>query len=126
MPETSAVSVVAASCLTPVRLITARGTSVIFFFGICIALIGGLHGFVPRSFQHVPVKVGAADGGVTDRAGLILRCLIMEIGCPRSSAESGRGVAFQAEKIQVAGLDQTRIGRSVGRMAGHATFRLNG
>ena len=34
-------------------------------------------------------------------------------------------MTLQTQKVQVAGLDQTRIRRSMGRMAGYATFGLD-
>src|SRR6516225_12453475 len=56
------------------------------------------------------------------RASLILRSLAVKVRRARGSAECGSGVALQADDVQVAGFDQTRIWRAMGRMAGHATL----
>ena len=58
------------------------------------------------------------------RASLILRRLVMKIWRSRSSAEGGSRMALQAENVQVAGLDQAGIGRTMWGMAGHAAFGL--
>ena len=62
------------------------------------------------------------DRRMAYRACLILRSLAMKIRRSRGSAECGSGVALQADDVQVAGFDQTRIWRAMGRMAGHATL----
>ena len=59
------------------------------------------------------------------RACLILRGLVVKVWGPGSSAKARAGVAFQAENVQVACLDQARIRRTVGRMAGDTALCLN-
>lgn len=58
-------------------------------------------------------------------APLKLRCLVVKIRRPRCAAEAGSRVAPQAKNVQVAGFEQTWIWRTMRRMAGYTTFRLN-
>ena len=62
---------------------------------------------------------------MTNRACLVLCCLIVEIGRSRSRTKGGSGVTLQTQNIQVAGLDQARIRRSMWRVAGYATLSLD-
>ena len=77
------------------------------------------------SFEEDLAEIRAVDRHVADGACLILRRLIMEIRCPRSVAEGGARMALQAEDIEVAGLEQVRIGRAMRRMACFAAFCLD-
>ena len=71
------------------------------------------------------VEIRAMNRCVAYRARLILRCLAVKVRCSRGPAERGSGVALQANDVQIAGLDQSGIGRTVWRMAGHATLGLD-
>ena len=59
------------------------------------------------------------------RACLILRRLIVKIGRSRRRTKRGSRVTLQAQNVQVAGPDQTRIRRSMWRVAGYATLGLD-
>lgn len=71
------------------------------------------------------VKIRAVDRHVANRASLILRCLVMEIWRARRSAESRASMALQTKDIEVARLEQMRIGRAMWRMARFAAFCLD-
>ena len=71
------------------------------------------------------VEIRAMNCCVANRACLILRGLVVKVRRPGSGAEGRASVALQAENVQIASLDQARIWRTVRRMTGHATFRLN-
>ena len=71
------------------------------------------------------VEIRAMNGCMANRARLILRCLAMKVRRSRGAAERGSGVALQADNVQVAGLNQSGIRRTVWGMAGHATLRFD-
>ena len=62
---------------------------------------------------------------MANRARLILRCLIMEVGCSRSRTKGGSGMALQTQNVQVTGLDKPRIWRSMGSVTCYATLGLD-
>ena len=70
------------------------------------------------------VHVRPVNLRVTQRAGLILRGLVMEGGGARRIGE-GRRMARQAQQIHVADLEHVSIGRAVRRVAGFAAFDLH-
>ena len=59
------------------------------------------------------------------RACLILRRLIVKIGRSRRRTKRGSRVTLQAQNVQVAGLDQTWIRRSMWGVADYATLCLD-
>ena len=75
--------------------------------------------------EEVLVEVGSMNLSVTQCAGLELGSLAMKLRCPGRRAEAGRGMALQAEKIDVTQLQQMRVRGSVGGMAGLASLRLH-
>ena len=66
------------------------------------------------------------NGRVTHRAGLILLGLVMERWSCGSRRIHRERVALQAEQVYVAALQEPRIRRTVGGMAGDAAFSLDG
>lgn len=66
------------------------------------------------------------NGRVTHRAGLILLGLVMERWSCGSRRIHRERVALQAEQVYVAALQQPRVRRTVGGMAGDAAFSLDG
>ena len=73
----------------------------------------------------MPVKIRTVDLCMTNCARLKLRRLVMEVRCPRCTAEAGSRMAFQAKNVQIAGFEQTRIWRAMWRMAALATLCLH-
>ena len=65
------------------------------------------------SFQEMAIEIRAVDHYVTDGARLILRGLIVEIRRTGGRAKRGGRVALQAENIEITGLEQMRIWRSM-------------
>jgi len=70
------------------------------------------------------IHVRAVDLDVTQRAGLVLRSLVVE-GRDTGRISKGRGVTRQAKLIDIARLEHVRIRRAVRRMAGLAAFHLD-
>jgi hypothetical protein len=62
---------------------------------------------------------------VTHRAGLIFLRLVMERGDRRGCRVHSKRMAFQAEQVNVAPAQQSRIGGAVRRMASNAPFCLD-
>ena len=60
---------------------------------------------------------------VTQRASLILRCLVVS-GSLRTLHREG--MALQAEQVHLTDAQEARIGRSVWRVTTCTTFRFNG
>src|SRR4029077_9163435 len=52
--------------------------------------------------------------------------LVMERWCGRSRRVHGQRVALKAEQVYVAALQQARVRRTMGGMASHAAFGLDG
>ena len=62
------------------------------------------------------------DSDVAERAGLVFLRLIVEGRCSRRPGGCGLGMAANAEQIDLILDEQALVGRTVGRMADHATF----
>ena len=81
--------------------------------------------FITRSlFEQRVVDIRPVDLRVAQRAGLILRGLVME-GRRAGRIGKGRGMARQAQQVHVADLQQMSVGRAVRRVAGLAAFHLH-
>src|SRR5215831_6403323 len=65
------------------------------------------------------------DRRVTHSACLILLCLIVERWNSWRCRIDREGVAFEAEQIDVRATEQTRVRRTVRRVASHASFGLH-
>ena len=65
------------------------------------------------------------DRYMTHGASLVLLRLIVKRGNCRRGGINRERVAFKAEQVDVAAAQQPWIGRTMRRMAGHATFGLD-
>lgn len=62
------------------------------------------------------------DGNVAERAGLVFLRLIVEGRRSRRPGGCGLGMAANAKKINLILDEHSLVGRTVGRVADHATF----
>jgi hypothetical protein len=72
--------------------------------------------------EENPVGIGTVDGGVAHCAGLVLLGLIMERWNGRCRRIDSKGVAFKAQEVHIAALEQPWIGGAMGRMARNAAL----
>jgi len=70
-----------------------------------------------RLFKEELVEVRPVYRSVTESAGLIFLRLVVECGGGWSPDINGESMALQTQQVHLAALQQSRIGRTVGRMA---------
>src|SRR5579864_1861564 len=79
----------------------------------------------PLWLEEETIGIGAVNCRVAQRARLVLLRLVVERRYGRRGRIHSKGVAFQAEQIDVAAPQQARVRRPVRLVAGHASFGLH-
>ena len=78
------------------------------------------------SFQEEGIEMRSVDLCVTERASLVLLCLVMKRWRAGNGGIDGERVALQAHGVYLAAREQAWIGRAVWCVAGHAALDLHG